>query len=225
MSWRLAALVLIGATACGGGGDGADDDVSAPTTRPPDQVVAERVNLQIDDFPPEWKSTPVPPETLDAAEAQAIAVADCLNRPRPEEIRVASAYSDDFSAADTRRASSSVAIVRTEEIADADYDALRTDLGMNCIKASVDREFDRQLPGIAPTTTIQRVDMPQFGDDSVAYRVNATTTSADREIRTVIDLAYVRKGRVEMSAGFINRSAAFPLDLQRTLLQRMVGRA
>jgi hypothetical protein len=42
---------------------------------------------------------------------------------------------------------------------------------------------------------------------------------------TYLDLTFVRKGRAELSCGFINRATPFPADLERTLLQRMVGRA
>ncbi|MGH9279147.1 MAG: hypothetical protein ACRD12_13705 [Acidimicrobiales bacterium] len=220
---NVAVVLLVVATACSGGGGG-DDAVTDTTARPDSKAVAERANLQLEDFPPEWKSTPVPAETVAASEALGRVVAACLNRPPPEELRETIAYSPDFSASDTRRASSSVAIVKTTEFAEGDFAALHSDRGPECHKNQIDSEFARQQPGTLYTTTIRRVDMPQFGDDTVAYRINASTNSEGREVVTVIDEVFVRKGRAVLAAFFVNRSAAFPLELQRTLIQRMVGR-
>lgn len=233
MRWRglrgpnaVVAIValLVVAVACGESGE-SGDDITAPTTRPPAKELAERANLQIEDFPPEWRSNLVPPETVSAAEELARTVSACMNRPPPDELRETIAYSPDFSATDTRRASSSVAVLKEVGFAEADFVALRSDGALGCHKAQIDSEFRRQQPGVPYETTIQRTDFPQFGDETVAFRINATTTADDREIRTVIDEVYVRKGRVVLAAFFLNRTAAFPADLQRTLVGRMVGRA
>ena len=148
-----------------------------------------------------------------------------MGRPRPETIRTARADSEDFSAQETRRASSNVQVVRTVEIARDDFAALRADKALECRKAQIDAEFQRQVPDAVPQTTIERLDLPQFGDQSVAFRVTAVGLNQGQEIRTYIDLTFVQKGRAELSAGFINRSAPFPSDLEKSLVQRMVGRA
>jgi hypothetical protein len=148
-----------------------------------------------------------------------------MGRPRPELIRTARADSEDFSAAETRRASSNVQVVRTVEIARDDFAALRTDKALECRKAQIDAEFRRQVPDAVPQTTLERLDLPQFGDQSAAFRVIAVGRVQGQEVRTYIDLAFVQKSRAELSAAFINRTAPFPADLERSLLQRMVGRA
>ncbi len=229
---RAAALFLtvaVFAGGCGGGGGKATDEPTpGPTTAVgagDDQALAERANLRLSDFPPEWKSSPVSPSATLASEESDRTFADCMGRPRPEEVRTARANSLDFSAEETRRASSNVQVVRTVEIARDDFAALRTDRALECRKAQIDAEFRRQVPDAVPQTTIERLDLPQFGDQSAAFRVVAVGRVQGQEVRTYIDLAFVQKGRAELSAGFINRTSPFPSDVEKTLIQRMVGRA
>lgn len=224
----VAVAVLLGlAAACGGGGGGgqaADDDLASTGDRD-DAALAADANLRISDFPTEWQSSPIPQATVEATVEANRALADCMGRPRPEEIRTAVADSEDFSAQDTRRVTSSVQVVRTEEIARDDFAVLRTDQALACHKSLIDAEFARQLPPEAsPQTTIGLLDMPQFAEDTVAYRIVATVLDRGSQVRTYIDLVFVRKGRVEASVNFLNVGSAFPTDLQRSLLQRMVSR-
>jgi hypothetical protein len=225
----LATLVFMAAAgaACGGGGSGSGGDPSIQTAPAGDQGVAERANLVVTDFPPEWKSTPLPTDAAAVNAANDRDFADCMGRPRPEEVRSATADSPDFSATDTRRVSSSVQLVKTDEIARGDFVALKSDRGSSCLKQQIDREFARQLPasGPATATTIEPLDLPQFGDETAAYRLTATGVVEAQQVITILDLTFVRKGRAELSAAFLNRSAPFPQELQRSLLQRMVGRA
>lgn len=226
-AWLVSILVATAASAAACGGGGGDDDAApASTSVRDDQTVAQEANLRLSDFPTEWQATPVEASASAATVEANRRLADCMGRPRPEEIRTALADSDDFSARDTRRVTSSVQVVRTVQIAEDDFAALRTDQAVTCHKAQVDSEFARQLPPDAsPQTTIERLTLPQFGEDTVAFRVAATTQNQGAQIRTYIDLVFLRKGRIELSASFINRETPFPGDLQRALLQRMVGRA
>jgi len=217
------AVLLLVASGCGGGSGGGSS--SRSTSAVDDQTLANRANLRLSDLPAEWKSSPVAAGSEAASEESDRAFADCMGRPRPETIRTARADSDDFSAQETRRASSNVQVVRTVEIARDDFAALRTDKALECRKAQIDAEFQRQVPDAVPKTTIERLDLPQFGDQSVAFRVTAAGLVQGQEILTYIDLTFVQKGRAELSGGFINRSAPFPADLEKSLLQRMVGRA
>ena len=223
----VAVLVLALAAACGGGGGGGEDASDPIIDAGPrdDQTVARDANLRIADFPTEWRSTPLPAGASDVSLANDNAFADCMGRPRPAEVRVATADSPDFSARETTRASSSVQVVRTEEIARDDFVALRGAKGAQCLKARIDAEFLRQLgPQAAATTTIEAYDLPTFGDESVGYRIQANSVAEGAQIRTYIDLAFVRKGKVQLSGAFQNRNTPFPSELQRTLLQRMVSR-
>ena len=228
----MAAVLLVMLPACGGGGgsDSAEDDIeddggSTDTSPRTDQAVAEEAVLRLSDFPTEWRSTAVPGGTAAANVESNRALADCMGRPRPEEIRTALADSEDFSAQDTRRVSSSVQVVRTVEIAEDDFTALKSDKALECHKAQIDAEFARQLPPEAsPQTTLERLTMPQFGDDTVAYRVAATTLDRGAQVRTFIDLVFFRKGRTEVSVNFLNVGVPFPGDLERTVLQRIVAR-
>jgi hypothetical protein len=231
----LVAVLLAGAggAACGGGGGSTDDSAvgttvpAGPTTTPQgDQALVESVNLKLTDLPLEWKSTPLAAGAAADNQASQDAYAKCVGRPPPASVRTADADSLDFSALDTRRASSNVETVQTEAIAKGDFAALRADIAVSCQKAQVDAEFARQLPAAdTPTTTIDRLNVGQYGDDTVAFRVIATSLAQGQTVTTYLDLVAVRKGRVEISAGFINRSAAFPADLEKTLLQTLVGRA
>ncbi|MGH9222807.1 MAG: hypothetical protein ACRD2W_03170 [Acidimicrobiales bacterium] len=222
----VAAGLVLGA--CGGGGGGsADVDDPVLDGGPRDeQAIARDANLRISDFPDEWRAAPLPAGSAAVSMANDNAFADCMGRPRPDQVRVATADSDDFSAQDTRRASSSVQVVRTEEIARDDFVALRGDKGAPCLKAQIDAEFARQLGSqAAAETMIERYDLPQFGDESVAFRVQANNVAEGVAVRTYIDLTFVRKGKVQLSGAFINRGIPFPNELERALLQRMVGRA
>ncbi len=223
----LVALLLV-LTACGGGGgdDSAEDDpITSTTGNRDDATYVADVNLRLSDFPTEWESTPVPAATSEATEAGARALAECMGRPPPEELRSAIAYSDDFSAQDTRRASSSVQLVHTADLAEADFAALRSDQALGCHKAQIDAEFARQLPPEAsPQTAIERLELPQFAEETVAFRITATTLERGAQVRRIIDLVFVRKGRAEAAANFLNVGTPFPAELQRTLLQRMVSR-
>ncbi|MCA1844308.1 MAG: hypothetical protein LC792_14190 [Actinobacteria bacterium] len=226
MRHRLAAaaagaVLLLVASGCGGGSGSSSPSTSAVD----DQTLANGANLRLSDLPAEWKSSPLAAGSQAASEESDRAFADCMGRPPPETIRTARADSEDFSAQETRRASSNVQVVRTVEIARDDFTALRTDKALECRKAQIDAEFRRQVPDAVPQTTIERLDLPQFGDQSVAFRVTAVGLNQGQEIRTYIDLTFVQKGRAELSAGFINRSAPFPSDLEKSLVQRMVGRA
>lgn len=222
---RVLALLLVLAACGGGGGEEADDDINPPAVNRDDVALVAEVNLRLADFPTEWRSTPIPATTADAAVAGNRALADCMGRPRPEDIRTALADSDDFSAQDTRRVSSSVQTVRTVELARDDFAALRTDQAVACHKAQIDAEFARQLPPEAsPQTTLERLDVPQFAEETVAYRVTAVTLDRGGQVRTYIDLVFFRKDRLEASVNFLNVGSPFPAELQRTLLQRMVAR-
>jgi hypothetical protein len=225
MTRRLTAvLLLVLLVACGGGGDGPGDDVLGPGERD-DQAVAEEANLRLSDFPDEWRADPVPAGAEDATAASGRTFAACVGRPPPEEGRTALAGSEDFSSRETRRVSSSAQMVESVEAAVADFEALRTDRALQCRKAQIDAEFLRQLPESAPETLIERLDLPQFGDETVAFRVQAMSLAGGSAVRTYIDLVFVRKGRAQLSASFIDRNTPFPAELQRSLLQRMVGRA
>lgn len=224
-----AAVALVLAVSCGGGGGGGDggggDDAVGTTAVRDDQAIARDINLKASDFPTEWRGTPLPPDAEAVNARNSRALAECMGRPAPEEIRTALADSEDFSAIDTRRVTSSVQVVRTEELAKGDFDALRTDRAVTCHKAQVEGEFRRQLPDASPQVSLERLDLPRFGDETVAFRVDATSLAQGVQVRTFIDLVFVRKGRIEISANFINRTVPFPSDLERSLLQRMVGRA
>jgi hypothetical protein len=234
----IAAAALVVAAGCSGGGSGhgggggqssaqsGGGAQATPTTGARgDQAIAQDANLRLSDFPAEFQSTPVPADAAAASEQDDIAFADCMGRPRPDQIRTATANSPDFSAQDTRRASSTVQLVKTEAIASDDYAALRGDRALTCVKQQIDGEFARQLGASAPTTTIERTTLPQFGDDTIAFRMVGTGQVQGQTVVTYLDLTFVRKGRAEISGGFINRATPFPADLERTLLQRMVGRA
>jgi hypothetical protein len=201
------------------------DNSTSPSRPTSDQGRADFANLQITDFPTEWKSTPVPADTTAANAANERTFAQCMGRPPPDEERTAVGYSPDFSAADTRRVASSVQMAKTVEIAQADFQAQRADKAVGCQKAQLESEFRRQLPDAAPQLSLDRLDVPVFGDEAVAFRADVTSVAEGVQVRTLIDLVFVRKGRVEMSVSFVNRTSAFPQDLQRSLLQRMVGRA
>ena len=227
--WHQAAAagaLALAATACGGGGGAVGSGATSPTTTTvDDHALADRANLRLSDFPTEWKASPLGTGTLEASEASDRAYADCMGRPHPDQIRTARADSEDFSAQDTRRVTSNVQVVRTAEIARDDFAALRTDKALECRKVQIDTEFQRQVPDAVPKTTIERFDLPQFGDQSLAFRVLAVGQVQGQEVRTYIDLAFIQKGRAELSGAFINRTSPFPADLEKTLLQRMVGRA
>lgn len=227
----LVVLLLAIATACGGGsgnkrtaaGGTATTATTAPQT---DQALVDTVNLKLSDFPTEWQSTPLAAGAAADNQASQDAYAKCVGRPPPESVRTADADSLDFSAEDTRRASSNVETVQTEAIAKDDFAALREDIALTCQKAQVDAEFARQLPAsAAPATTIDRLNVGVYGDDTVAFRVIANSLAQGQAVTTYLDLVSVRKGRVEISAGFINRSIAFPADLEKTLLEHLAARA
>ena len=220
-----AVLLLVFLVACGGGGGDAGDDPVLDSGPRDDMAIARDANLRISDFPTEWRATPQS-SALDAAAEEGDRVrAACEGRPPPSEVRTAAVRSDDFAAQDTRRVSSSVQLVRTEDIAKDDFAALKTDRAMGCLKTQIDAEFRRQNPGLNPDSSIDRFDLPQFADDSLAYRYVVTTVDQGAQVRTYIDFVWMRKGRIELNAGFINRGSPFPTELERTLLQRMVGRA
>lgn len=222
----LAVALTVWGAACGGGGGGksAPLDADAKANRD-DQTVARDANLAISDFPPEWKSSPVPAETSAATVESNRTLAACMQRPPPEEVRTATADSNDFSSTDTRRVSSSVQLLKAEDIAVGDFAALRADSALACHRAQIEAEFRRQLPTATPQLSMDRLALPRFGDETVAFRVDATSQVQGIEVRTFIDLVFIRKGRAELSASFINRTSPFPTDLQSSLLQRMVGRA
>ena len=223
----LAVAVLAGAAAaCGGGGGGGGGSASAVQTAPAgDQAVADRATLVITDFPQEWKSTPIPPETAAVASANERAFAQCMGRPPPDQDRTAISYSADFNSTETRRVSSSASVVRTVEVAQADFAAQRGNQALTCHKQEIESEFRRQLPNSAPQITVERLDMPVFGDESVAFRLDITSSADVGLVRTLIDLVFMRKARTEVAVNFIERNAPFPQDLQRSLLLRAVSRA
>jgi hypothetical protein len=223
-----AVALLLAVPGCGGGGgDGGDggDDALGTTAVLDDQALARDINLRTSDFPTEWRGTPLPADAEAVNARNSRELAECMGRPAPEEIRTALADSEDFSAIDTRRVTSSVQLVRTEELARGDFEALRTDRAIGCHRSQIEAEFRRQLPGASPQVSLERLPMPTFGDETVAFRVDATSLAEGVQVRTFIDLVFVRKGRIEISANFINRTVPFPSELERSLLQRMVGRA
>lgn len=221
----VAGIVMLTACGGGGGGDTAEDDATGTTAALDDQARAREANLRLSDFPMEWKSSPLPADAEQVNARNNRALAACMGRPPPEELRTAIADSNDFSAADTRRVTSSVQLVRTEEIAREDFAALEGEKSLACHLTQIESEFRRQLPAANPQVSMDRFEVPQFGDETVAFRVDATSLAEGVQIRTFIDLVFIRKGRAELSVSFINRGTPFPTELRQSLLQRMVGRA
>lgn len=219
------ALLACMAAACGGGGGGGDGDTAIPTAPAGDQAVADRANLVITDFPPEWRSTPVAPETAAVTLANERAFAQCMGRPPPDQDRTAVAYSADFNSTETRRVASSAQVSKTVEVAQADFEAQRGDRALACHKAQIESEFRRQLPNSAPQVAVERLNLPVFGDESLGFRLDISSTAEGGLVRTLIDLVFMRKQRTEVSVSFIERNAPFPQDLQRSLLLRAVSRA
>lgn len=229
MEHRLARLTLavavLASVATGCGGGGGDGEPAIQTSPPGDQAIADRANLVITDFPPEWHSTPLAPGTQAATLANERAFAQCMGRPPPDEDRTAVAYSPDFSSTETRRVASSAQTARTVEVAQADFEAQRGDRALGCHKAQIDGEFQRQLPNSTPQTAIERLTLPVFGDETIAFRVDVTSMAQGGQVRTILDLVFMRKGRTEVAVNFIERNAPFPQELQRSLLLRAVSRA
>jgi hypothetical protein len=222
----LVALVVAGACGGGGGGEGGGDGGGGGALSAEDET-ARAVNMRLNDLPSGagWERLPAGiDQEGDEADRR---FADCMDRPPPETLRVAVADSDDFSTrTGINRASSTVQVMRTEDIARDDFAALATDRAVECLKARLDDQLERdEGPVPAAGTTLERIDFPPFGDDTAAFRYRADAGQGGQTVSLVVDLVFVRKGRLEISAGFVSSGQAVPATVQREAVEKMVARA
>ena len=215
----VAGLVLL--VSCSGGSGGP----AQPGPPGDDAGRARSVNLRLADFPPEWRAEPdVADPAEEAADRQ---FAACIGRPDPPTIRTAIAHSDDFRVEDQPRASSVVQLMNDAEVARADFEALRTDTAVGCMRQRLEAQLNRQIGPLGPpeAVTVDRIQVPPRGDASTGFRLSATYRPQGEPIALTVDFVAVRQGRVEISAAFLGLRRPFPSTLQESLLSTMAARA
>ena len=220
----LAALALACA-ACSGGGGG-DSDSAKPGSAAADDEVAQAANFRLTDFPPGWERSRAAVDPPDSPEDRRFD--ECMGRPHASEVRTAIANSDNFATGQLTRANSSTQLVKTDAIARDDYAALRGERAIPCLSERLDSDLSTQTPaGGQPFTrrSLERVDVPNLADETVAFRMLVAAPSVGPTATVVVDQVFVRKGRVEISASFVDQERPFPADLQQSLLRKLVDRA
>jgi hypothetical protein len=220
----VACLLSAALAACGGGGGGKGRAV--PSAVAADDDVAQAANFRLTDFPPGWRRTPAPVQPPDSPEDRRFS--ECMGRPYAADVRTSIAKSDNFSTGELVRADSSTQLVRTEEIAKADLAALGGDRALTCLGERLDAQLATQTPTGGPPFTrraLERLPLPDLADDAAGFRMTVAAPSVGPAANLIVDVVFLRKGRVEISTSFVDQDRPFPEDLERSLLGKLAERA
>ena len=228
-SLLVGVVVAVLLSGCGGDSDktgtsgGAGDAGKASPAA--DRSAAERVNLKATDFPSGWSSRPH--EKLPGEDELNPDIANCVGISPPSGRATAEVRSPDFTQ-NMATASSVVTFVKTEEEAAADATAVTGDKFAECIRPG----YEKQIHDVAPqpntvsNVTVTKLDLPPFGERSVAQRVTAQVHIDNLGIDLPVNVDVVRffEGRAQVELVVVAPGQPFPNDLLSGLAGAMASR-
>lgn len=245
---RAAACLLVLAALAAGCAKGSDDDAGTAKTkqttgsdRQADEAAARKMLLTITDFPTGWKADPASGSqggggsSSGAPDDERIQtqLADCLHVDPSQfgDKGHPKAESPDFSNADDT-ASVEVTFTPSDGDASRSLAILQRPEAPGCVSQVFKEVFSRQMQGEDVPEGIQvgepvvdRAPLRDLGDDAAAFRVTIPISAAGVQLSAYLDMAFVRVGRIGITALFESTGKPFDAELSQRLIQTVVDRA
>lgn len=232
----FAVVAALAGTACGGGGKGSDSTgatttappatvtSTAPTTTDPAKVAkAAAAVLQPGDFPAGWTAQPPddPGLGIDAVWQDLV---KCLQLPQAPS--VGAATSPTFLRPLATQARSTVEYSATPPAGEVPL-ALAGPAFPRCATDAFTADVNRSKPEGSTPGPVQVAprDYQQYGQKTLAWRINASVNLQDLQVPLFQDYIVVFNGTTVIRFFFLNTGSAFPQDLEKTLVEKVVGRA
>jgi len=199
---------------------------SVPVTAAADMTAkAKAATLQQGDFPPGFPAQPDDPKSGLHIETLWGELLACLGVPKVQPAGIAT--SPTFLRGLATQGVSTVEYT-TAAAGAAVSTALSAPKFQACSTQAFTADLDRSKPeGSTPgTVSVARRDYAPIGAVKVnAFRINATVLLADLQVKLTQDFFVIFKDTAIIRLFFLNPGADFPQDLQRSLLEKVVGRA
>jgi hypothetical protein len=223
-----AGLLLVsckgGSSGGGRGGPGAPPGPPAPpTTDAAKAARAQAAVLQMGDFPPGWGTQP--PDAGLNIETVWQDITHCVGIQDPGPTTVL-ATSPTYLQGLATQARSTV-----EYTTDASAAAAASGLsGPNFTRCATDAfkaDVERSKPegSTAGAATVTARDYQQYGQKTLAWRINATVNLQDLQVPLFQDFIVVFNGGTVIRLFFLNPGSEFPQNLEKSLVEKVVSRA
>ena len=230
----LAVLTVVVAAGCGGGG-GAKKTTGttaapAPSTSPGPSTTdtartarAQAAVLQPSDFPPGW--TTFPPDEGLHLDALWQDLMRCLGIERAAQ-PLAMALSPTYVKGIATQARTMVQYSPARAVA-AIEGALTGPKSQECLTQAFTADAERSKPEASRPgpSTVSPLQVPPAGQKTLSWRVTLTMFLSELQVPIFQDFLVVFDGERVMPMFFLNPGSPFPPDLERQLVQDVVGRA
>lgn len=218
----LACMVLAG---CGGSssgtsnGHGSESGSRTAAQLKADRALARQALLELSDFPQGWQATP---HEDDEGPDFGKQLADCLNVP--EDLLGGgddnSVDSPDFQSPHNQEVSNTVSLAPSADQARRVFDILQQPNATKCFGEAIDKvlQYSMSHDSDAPKNvelgkvTLGQLNLPQFADESIAFRTRVPLTASGVNADVYLDLVFMRHDRATTIATFLDVFSPFPLD-------------
>lgn len=224
---RLVALALLVSVACTS--TPKSQPVIAPFVTPPtDAARAAALLIGVSDFPQGWTSSPHVSDPSDKVAAGRLM--KCAGLPDSKG-QTADAFGREFDQTGSLGVTfgSEAMFFKTVALARTDFASVRDPRLLACVRRVFDQLFRaslaKQVPGATvKSVTLEHINVPHYGDESAGLRFTMVVLVRRITLRSIIEIAGIRKGRAEVTATFTSLNQFFPGDLGTTLLETLSGR-
>jgi hypothetical protein len=194
-----------------------------PTTDAAKAAKAQAAVLQKDDFPPGWGTQP--PDAGLNIEMVWQELTGCLgvqNVSRPAALATSPTYLQGLAT----QARATVEYT-TEPSASAVATALGSSRFDRCANDAFKADVERSKPEGSTAGAVQVAprDYTQYGQKTLAWRINATVNLSDLQVPLFQDFVVIFNGGTVIRLFFLNPGAEFPQNLERSLVEKVVARA
>jgi hypothetical protein len=227
---RALACLLVAAAlaACATQADLGGDDRTAAERRA-DEATAGKMLLTLDDLPAGYRAGPVD-QGDDAGSSRVDAeVARCLHvSPDRLDSDNPKATSPTFSTVDdSTEITAEVTFTPSTRSAASRMDLYQSDAAPRCYEQAFRQELTKQAtrPGVdLGEPSLDRLDVPDIGDETVAFRVSVRISGGGVDIPLYFDVLLVRVGRIGITTTFATQGEPFDrheaADLTRIVADR-----
>jgi hypothetical protein len=217
----LLVLLSIAVTACGSD----DNDTTEASTSPlttlsaaADLDTAKKLVLVAADLPPGWTAEPDDQTAGAGSDARADELAICTGTSGKAS-ETADWNGDEFSMG-TSEVSTDVSMVKDEATFRRDAEAIKGPKVQTCVKDAITKMLSPL--GAAPDSVeVTPLEVAEFGDVSVGYRITATLAARGQTQTIYLDLIMIGKNRAQTTTTFSNVGEPFDPTLQRSLIAKV----
>ena len=224
-------FVALAIAGCGGSSSGGSShgqaNVSSDTRTAAqlsaDRRLAHRALLRLSDFPDGWTSKPSSKDNNDDRFGKELA--KCLGVPNSllGSDTNDSVDSPDFDSPDNQEVSSSVIVGPSADEAETMFSLLEKSNAAHCFRVALNDELHYSMThgSDAPKDvqlgqlTFSNVNLPQFADESVAYRAAVPVTARGLNVEVDVDLIFMRHGRAATFVSFLDVFSPFPVAQEK----------